>query len=126
MLRVLFANLGTPHCPGCRREVQAQSSQEIVDQVATLPATSDVDLLTCWQLHGHRRPAAELAFAGDVAAMAPDDRTCDGESQPGAAGIAAPRRIGSKERFEHAPEIMGGNAATGIGDGDLGPFAAAA
>jgi excinuclease ABC subunit A len=37
-LRVLFANVGTPHCPQCGREVHAQSAQEIVEQVATLPA----------------------------------------------------------------------------------------
>ena len=36
-LRVLFARLGTPHCPQCGREVRAQSAQEIVAQVAGLP-----------------------------------------------------------------------------------------
>jgi excinuclease ABC subunit A len=36
-LRVLFANVGIPHCPRCGREVHAQSAQEIVEQVATLP-----------------------------------------------------------------------------------------
>lgn len=40
-LRVLFANVGTPHCPQCGREVHAQSAQEIVVQVASLqPGTS--------------------------------------------------------------------------------------
>jgi len=37
-LRVLFARVGAPHCPQCNREVHAQSAQEIVDQVAALPA----------------------------------------------------------------------------------------
>jgi excinuclease ABC subunit A len=37
-LRVLFARVGTPHCPQCGREVYAQSAQQIVDQVAQLPA----------------------------------------------------------------------------------------
>ncbi len=36
-LRVLFARIGTPHCPQCSREVRAQSAQEIVEQVAMLP-----------------------------------------------------------------------------------------
>jgi excinuclease ABC subunit A len=35
-LRVLFARVGTPHCPSCGREVRAQSAQEIVDQIAGL------------------------------------------------------------------------------------------
>ena len=36
-LRVLFARVGTPHCPECGREVQAQSAQEVVEQAASLP-----------------------------------------------------------------------------------------
>jgi excinuclease ABC subunit A len=35
-LRVLFARVGTPHCPECGREVHAQSAQQIVDQVAQM------------------------------------------------------------------------------------------
>jgi excinuclease ABC subunit A len=35
-LRVLFARVGTPHCPQCGREVRAQSAQEIVEQVTDL------------------------------------------------------------------------------------------
>ncbi|MFN2115798.1 MAG: excinuclease ABC subunit UvrA, partial [Anaerolineae bacterium] len=37
-LRVLYARIGTPHCPECGREVRAQSSQEIVDRVSDLPS----------------------------------------------------------------------------------------
>jgi len=37
-LRVLFSRIGTPHCPQCGQEVHAQSVQEIVDRVASLPA----------------------------------------------------------------------------------------
>jgi excinuclease ABC subunit A len=36
-LRVLFARVGTPHCPQCGRQVHAQSAQEIVEQIAALP-----------------------------------------------------------------------------------------
>jgi len=36
-LRVLFARVGKPHCPSCGREVRAQSSQEIVDHIVSLP-----------------------------------------------------------------------------------------
>ena len=31
-LRVLYARVGTPHCPECGRQVSAQSAQEIVDR----------------------------------------------------------------------------------------------
>jgi excinuclease ABC subunit A len=36
-LRVLFARVGTPHCPECGRQVHAQSAQQIVDRIGLLP-----------------------------------------------------------------------------------------
>jgi excinuclease ABC subunit A len=44
-LRVLYARIGTPHCPQCGREVHAQSAQQIVDQIAQLPPGSRFQLL---------------------------------------------------------------------------------
>ncbi|MBE0409513.1 MAG: excinuclease ABC subunit UvrA [Anaerolineales bacterium] len=44
-LRLLFARIGIPHCPICRREVSRQSAQEIVDAVETLPEDSRVIIL---------------------------------------------------------------------------------
>ena len=44
-LRVLFARVGTPHCPECGREVRAQSAQEIVEQVASLPGGTRFQVL---------------------------------------------------------------------------------
>jgi excinuclease ABC subunit A len=35
-LRVLFARVGSPHCPNCGREVRQQSAQQIVEQIAGL------------------------------------------------------------------------------------------
>ncbi|PYN11405.1 MAG: excinuclease ABC subunit UvrA, partial [Candidatus Rokuibacteriota bacterium] len=37
-LRVLFARIGIPHCPSCRRVIAAQTLQQMVDRVLTLPA----------------------------------------------------------------------------------------
>ncbi len=36
-LRLLYARIGTPHCPVCGRKVQKQSAQEIVEDIMTLP-----------------------------------------------------------------------------------------
>jgi len=36
-LRLLFARVGTPHCPICGREVARQSAQEIVETIEALP-----------------------------------------------------------------------------------------
>jgi excinuclease ABC subunit A len=37
-LRLLFARVGTPHCPSCGREVGGQSAEQMVDRVLELPA----------------------------------------------------------------------------------------
>jgi excinuclease ABC subunit A len=44
-LRVLYARAGTPHCPSCGRVVEAQSAQEIVEQIGALPAGERLQLL---------------------------------------------------------------------------------
>src|SRR5512137_270986 len=44
-LRVLYARVGSPHCPQCGRTVQAQSAQQIADQLAALPPGTRLQLL---------------------------------------------------------------------------------
>src|SRR5215471_16102238 len=44
-LRVLFASIGQPHCPNCGRPIQAQTVQEMVDRVMTLPVGSRLVIL---------------------------------------------------------------------------------
>jgi excinuclease ABC subunit A len=44
-LRLLFARIGKPHCYTCGREVSAQSSEQIVDQVLELPQGSRIQIL---------------------------------------------------------------------------------
>jgi len=44
-MRVLFARAGTPHCYNCGREVKQQSAQQIIEQVAGLPAETRFQLL---------------------------------------------------------------------------------
>jgi len=44
-LRLLYARVGTPHCPNCGREVQQQTSQQIVDAVTALPDDTRVQIL---------------------------------------------------------------------------------
>ena len=44
-LRLLYARIGKPHCYKCGREVSAQSSQQIVDQILDLPEGTRVQVL---------------------------------------------------------------------------------
>ncbi|MDH3470958.1 MAG: excinuclease ABC subunit A, partial [Acidimicrobiia bacterium] len=44
-LRLLFARVGTPHCPNCGREVFRQTPQQIVDQILELPAGTKFQVL---------------------------------------------------------------------------------
>jgi len=43
--RLLFARLGTPHCPECGREVRAMSPDSIVERILQLPDDSRVRIL---------------------------------------------------------------------------------
>jgi len=44
-LRLLFAKLGTPHCPNCKIAVQRQTVQEIMDNILSLEKNKKVMLL---------------------------------------------------------------------------------
>ena len=41
-LRLLFARVGTPHCPKCGREIRRQTVDEIADRVMEMPAGSKI------------------------------------------------------------------------------------
>ncbi|MDR1066303.1 MAG: excinuclease ABC subunit UvrA [Clostridiales bacterium] len=44
-LRLLFARVGTPHCPKCGKEIRKRTVDQIVDQIMTLPAGARVRML---------------------------------------------------------------------------------
>ena len=43
--RLLYARIGTPHCPNCGREISRQTVDQMVDQVMTLPEGTRIQLL---------------------------------------------------------------------------------
>src|SRR5574338_190279 len=44
-LRLLFANIGVPHCPNCGREISSQSLERIVDMVMLYPQDARINVL---------------------------------------------------------------------------------
>jgi excinuclease ABC subunit A len=44
-LRLLFANIGVPHCPNCDREISSQSLDRILELVKSHPSDERVNLL---------------------------------------------------------------------------------
>ena len=44
-LRLLYARIGTPHCPDCGEEIASQTVDEIVDQVLELPEDAKIQIL---------------------------------------------------------------------------------
>ncbi|HZD11186.1 MAG TPA: excinuclease ABC subunit UvrA, partial [Candidatus Binatia bacterium] len=44
-LRLLYARVGTPHCPVCGRPVQPQSAEQIVESVEKMPKGSRIQVL---------------------------------------------------------------------------------
>ena len=45
-LRLLWARVGTPHCPKCGREIRRQSIDQIVDKVLTMPENTRFQVLS--------------------------------------------------------------------------------
>ncbi len=44
-LRLLWARVGTPHCPICGKEIRQQTIDQIIDQVLTLPEATRIQVL---------------------------------------------------------------------------------
>ena len=44
-LRLLWARIGTPHCPKCGKEIRQQTIDQIVDQVMLLPERTRIQIL---------------------------------------------------------------------------------
>ena len=44
-LRLLFANIGVPHCPNCGREISSQSLERILDLVLLYPQDARINVL---------------------------------------------------------------------------------
>jgi excinuclease ABC subunit A len=66
-MRLLWARIGVPHCPICGREVQRQTSGQIVDQILDKPADTRIMVLAPVvddKKGEHRGIAADLKKAG--------------------------------------------------------------
>ncbi len=44
-IRLLFARVGSPHCPTCRKPISRQTVQQMVDQVAGMPEETRIQVL---------------------------------------------------------------------------------
>ena len=44
-LRLLWARIGTPHCPKCGREIRQQTIDQIIDQVLSLPEGTRIQVM---------------------------------------------------------------------------------
>ena len=44
-LRLLWARVGTPHCPKCGKEIRQQTIDQIIDQVMTLPEATRIQVM---------------------------------------------------------------------------------
>lgn len=44
-LRLLYARIGIPHCPGCGKEIKKQTVDQMVDQILELPEGTKIQLL---------------------------------------------------------------------------------
>ncbi len=70
-LRLLYARVGTPHCPQCGREINQQTVDQMVDQILALPERTKFQILApvIRQRKGeHNRVLEEMQHQGYVRA----------------------------------------------------------
>ena len=68
-LRLLFARVGHPHCPRCGKPISAMATEQMVDQILTLPEGTRVQVLgplVRGRKGEHAKVFADLARAGFV------------------------------------------------------------
>ncbi len=61
-LRLLFARIGMPHCPKCKKLITRQTSQEIVDRIMTFPSGTKI-LVLAPLVRGRKGEHRELLLA---------------------------------------------------------------
>ncbi|MFW5855939.1 MAG: excinuclease ABC subunit UvrA [Bacillota bacterium] len=96
-LRLLYARIGTPHCPQCGQEISSQTVDEIVDQVMELPHRSKIQVLAPvvrGRKGEHRRVLARARRDGFVRAR------IDGETH------LLEEEINLDKNFKHDIEII--------------------
>src|SRR6187455_74286 len=70
-LRLLFASVGTPHCPQCGNVIRPQTVQQMVDRIVALPANSRLVLYAPYvrgKKGEYKKQLAQMAKEGFVRA----------------------------------------------------------
>jgi len=87
-LRLLYARVGTPHCPQCGRAVSRQSAQEIVQAIRALPGDSRILLLAplVKDRKGHHQGVFDEVRKAGFLRVRVDGKTYDVNDLTGEAG----------------------------------------
>ena len=125
-LRVLYARVGTGHCPQCGRPITAQTRDQIIDRILALPAGTQFLVLAPLvrgQKGEHRDLFADLLKQGFVRARVDgrvvrlsDDLRLDRQMRHTIEVVVDRLAIGSKVRSRLAEAV---ESALRLGDGNL-------
>ncbi len=111
-MRLLFARVGTPHCPRCGREISQQTVQQIVDKIRQLPEGTRIMVLApiiSDRKGEHERVFEDARRAGYVRVRV------DGEIRDLSEEIAL------KKNLKHTIEIVVDRLIVRAGDSADGP-----
>ncbi|MGY5864518.1 MAG: excinuclease ABC subunit UvrA [Candidatus Thorarchaeota archaeon] len=96
-LRLLYARVGTPHCPQCGKKIEPQTSQQMVDRILRLPESTRIMILAPivrGRKGEYRREFRDLIKKGFIRARV------DGELMDLEEGMSLDRY------FEHTIEVV--------------------
>ena len=101
-LRLLYARIGKPHCPECRKPIERQTAEQIIDQVERLPEGTRFQVLApvVRGRKGHyEKLLADLSSRGFARA-----RVTSGPNQPQVVDLADPPALPRYE--QHTIEVV--------------------
>ena len=107
-LRVLFARVGTPHCPQCDRPIQGQTAEQIVDRLLALPEGARIMLLAplVRGKKGEHRDVLANARRDGFTRLRVDDRIVDAREMQAL-----------EKNFKHTVEVVVDRIAIGASGG---------
>src|SRR5947209_6144837 len=113
-LRLLFANIGVPHCPNCGKEIASQSLERIVDMVTLYPQDERINVLA--PIVRGRKGEFKIQLAARRLHRLPgarrDDRLRSAPRGAGREQVAGGRR--DRAVGERRPQIREGGAAGAV------------
>jgi excinuclease ABC subunit A len=93
-LRMLFANMGTPHCPMCEEEIPIRSPHQMMEHMLSLPKGTEVEVRApVYKIYGEDYARESMASRKFWATTSNSTRTKSTRSKPSSTRSLSPPEL---------------------------------